>query len=54
MVTATLKYDNVPQANELALMTNVVVYVSMSSSKALSPKKCFSPTIPKVFRHFMD
>ena len=33
--TATLKYDYAPQANELALMTNVLIYVSMSSSKTL-------------------
>ena len=44
-----LKYDNALQANELALMTNVLVYVSMSSSKALPPEKCFSSKIPRCF-----
>ena len=34
MITATLKYDYAPQANKLALITNVVVYVSTSSSKS--------------------
>ena len=29
MATATLKYDYSLQANELVLMTNIVVYVSM-------------------------
>ena len=36
MATATLKYDYAPQANELALMTNILGYVSVLSSKALS------------------
>ena len=34
MAIATLKYDYALQANELALMTNVLVYVSTSSSKS--------------------
>ena len=49
MATATLKYDYAPQANKLALITNVLVNVSTSSSKALSLEKCFSPTIPRCF-----
>ena len=49
MATTTLKYDYAPQANELALMTNVLVYISTSSSKALSPEKYSSLKIPRCF-----
>ena len=44
-----LKYDYAPQANELALMTNILVYVSMLSNKVLFFNKCFSSTIPRCF-----
>ena len=49
MTTATLNYDYAPQANKLALMTNVLGYVSALSSKGLSPKKYFGSTIPRCF-----
>ena len=49
MATATLKYDYALQANELALMTNVLGYVSALSSKALSPEKYFSSKILRCF-----
>jgi hypothetical protein len=39
-----LSYDYVSQANELALMTNVLGYVSTLSDKALFPNKYFSYT----------
>ena len=38
MATTTLKYDYAPQANEVTLMTNILVYLSQSSSKASSSK----------------
>ena len=49
MVTATQKYDYAPQANELALMTNVLVYISKPSSKALYLEQCFNSKIPRCF-----
>ena len=49
MATTTLKYDYAPQANELALMTNVLVYISTSSGKASFLEKYFRPTIPRCF-----
>ena len=44
-----LKYIDASQANELALMTNVLGYVSTLLSKALFPRKCSSFTIPGCF-----
>ena len=38
MATATLKYDYAPQANELALTTSILGYISTSSDKASFPK----------------
>ena len=49
MASATLKYDYALQANELALMTNILGYVFALSSKALSPKKYFGSKIPRYF-----
>ena len=44
-----LKCDYASQANELALVTNVLGYVSMLSNKALFLGKHFSSTIPGCF-----
>jgi hypothetical protein len=43
-----VSYDYASQANELALMTNVLGYVSMLANKALFPHKCFSHTTQGV------
>jgi hypothetical protein len=41
MVTATLKYDYASQSNKLALMTNILGYVSMLSNTVLFPNQYF-------------
>ena len=47
--TTTLKTEYILQTNKLALMTNVLIYVSTSSKKVSFPNKCFSYTIPRCF-----
>ena len=51
--TTTLKTEYILRTNKLALMTNVLIYVSTSSRKVSFPNKCFSYTISKVFLYFM-
>ena len=43
-----LKCDYASQANEIALITNMLGYVSMLPNKAMFPDKRFSPTIQGV------
>ena len=55
MASAILKYDYVSQANGLALMTNILSYVSMLSGEALLPNKYFSYKLSDISSiHFID
>ena len=45
--TTTLKTEYILRTNKPVLMTNVLIYVSTSSRKVLSPNKCLSYTIPR-------
>ena len=47
--TTTLKTEHILRTNKLALMTNVLTYVSASSRKVSFPNKCFSYKIPRCF-----
>ena len=47
--TTTLKIEYILRTNKLALMTNVLTYVSTSSRKVSFPNKCFSYTNPSCF-----
>ena len=47
--TTTLKIEYILWTNKLALMTNILIYVSTSSRKASFPNKCFSYIIPRCF-----
>jgi len=47
--TITLKIEYILRTNKLALMTNVLIYVSTLSRKVSFSNKCFSYTIPKYF-----
>jgi hypothetical protein len=50
-----LKHDRASQADELALMTNALWYISMLSNKALFLNKCFSYPNPRCrVIHFID
>ena len=50
-----LKYDYASQANEIALITNMLGYASILPNKTLFPDKRFSPTIQGVsLFHFFD
>ena len=50
--TTTLKTEYIQRTNKLALMTNVLIYVSTSSRKVSFPNKHFSYTNSKVFLYF--
>ena len=50
--TTTLKIEYILRTNKLALMTNVLIYVSTSSRKVSFLNKCFSYTIPRC--HFIS
>ena len=47
--TTTLKTEHILRTNKLALMTNVLIYVSTSSRKMSLPNKCFSYTVSRCF-----
>ena len=47
--TTTLKTEHILRTNKLALMTNVLIYVSTSSRKMSFPNKCFSCTVLRCF-----
>ena len=47
--TITLKTEHILRTNKLALMTNVLIYVSTSSRKVSFPNKCFSYANPSCF-----
>ena len=47
--TTTLKTEYILRTDKLALMTNLITYVSTSSRNVSSPNKCFSHTIPRCF-----
>ena len=45
----TLKTEYILRTNKLALMTNILTYVSTSSRKVSFSNKCFSHIIPRCF-----
>ena len=47
--TTTLKTEYILRTNKLALMTNVLTYVSTSLRNMSFPNKCFSYTNPSCF-----
>ena len=47
--TTTFKTEYILRTNKLALMTNVLIYVSTSSKKVSFPNKCFCYTITRCF-----